>query len=159
MTDKPLHLVVRFSDTMFHVGDVVGLHNNVVDEHGAVWFGKLGQTISQKRVDLLNKQIEKQILTHLYLVKGNRKKSTVYKATLYAILKKQPEEEALIPSYYEEKGLVEFMKVWMRIGKIELIDFSQMSILRAINSINPIKETLGLSSSGYFLVQESTSLF
>ena len=45
MSDKPCHLVVRFSDTLFDVGDVIAVHNGIVAEYGAVWFGKLGQTL------------------------------------------------------------------------------------------------------------------
>jgi hypothetical protein len=85
METSPLHLVIRFSDTMFDVGDVVALHNEVVDQHGAVWFGKLGGTLSQSRIEWLNKQIEQKILTFLYLVKGNRRKSTPYKAEIQSL--------------------------------------------------------------------------
>lgn len=46
MEISALHLVIRFSDTMFEVGDVISLHNKIVEEHGAVWFGKLGGTLS-----------------------------------------------------------------------------------------------------------------
>lgn len=49
METAPLRLVIRFSDTMFEVSDVVSLHNQIVDEHGAVWFGKLGGTLSLSR--------------------------------------------------------------------------------------------------------------
>jgi hypothetical protein len=49
METAPLHLVIRFSDTMFEVGDVISLHNQIVDAHGAVWFGKLGGTLSRSR--------------------------------------------------------------------------------------------------------------
>ena len=40
MTDT-VHIVVRFSDAMFGVGDVISKHNDVVATRGAVWFGKL----------------------------------------------------------------------------------------------------------------------
>ena len=53
MDSRPFHLVVRFSDTMFAAGDVVDLHNAIVKKRGSVWFGKLGQTLSQNRMDLL----------------------------------------------------------------------------------------------------------
>lgn len=157
--DKPLHLVVRFSDTMFGVGDVVALHNIVVSAHGAVWFGKLGQTLSQGRVDMLNKQLEQGIPTFLYLVKGNRRKSTAYRAPLMQVAKVPPKEPKLIPDYYAGKDLVQFMKAWMKIGVIEPIDLSDMNSLKTINSINTIAETLVRSSSGYFLVHESKSMF
>jgi len=159
MNDNPFHLVVRFSDTMFDVGDVVSLHNNVVTEHGAVWFGKLGQTLSQERVEMLNKQVEKNIPTFLYLVKGNRRKSTAYRAPLIIVEKETPNETELIPAYYAEKDLIQYMKAWMKIGRIEAIDMTEMWKMKAINSVFPISETLVRSSSGYFLVRETKSMY
>lgn len=157
--NNPCHLVVRFSDTMFGVGDVVAIHNAIVKKDGAVWFGKLGQTLSQNRVDMLAKQIEQGILTNLYLVKGNRKKSTAYRANLLAVSKDKPKEKKLIPAYYGEKKLLQYMQAWMKISQIEPIDMSEMDSLKAINSVYPISETLQRSSSGYFLVHESKSIF
>jgi hypothetical protein len=153
----PLHLVIRFSDTMFDVGNVVARHNEIIAEHGAVWFGKMGQTLSQSRVDLLNKQIETNTSTFLYLVKGNRKKSTAYRAKLQEVSKEKPGETDLIPTYYAEKDLLQYMKAWAKIGEIEPIDLSEMKALKALNSVFPISETLARSSSGYFLVKESRS--
>jgi hypothetical protein len=51
------------------------------------------------------------------------------------------------------------MKVWMKIGQIETIQVKEMDKLKAINSVFPIAETLLRSSSGYFLVHESKSIF
>lgn len=134
-------------------------HNKVVAEYGAVWFGKLGQTLAQNRINLINLQVENNIPTFLYLVKGNRKKTTAYRARLVLISKDRPAETSLIPLYYVEKDLLQFMKAWMKIGQIESIDLSAMDSLKAINSISPIAETLARSSSGYFLVRESKSIF
>jgi hypothetical protein len=156
---NPFHLVVRFSDTMFGMGDVVAIHNAIVAEHGAVWFGKLGQTLSQNRIDMLTQQIEQGIPTYLYLVKGNRRKSTAYQAKLLALSKDKPKEKKLIPAYYGEKKLLQYMKAWMKVSQIEPIDMSEMDSLKAINSVFPISETLSRSSSGYFLVHESKSIF
>jgi len=61
MGNHPVHLVVRFSDTMFTVGDVVAIHNGIVKEQGAVWFGKLGQTLSQNRIDMICKEFVESV--------------------------------------------------------------------------------------------------
>lgn len=160
MEITPLHLVIRFSDTMFDVGDVVANHNEVVDQHGAVWFGKLGGTLSFSRIELLNKQIEKKIPTFIYLVKGNRKKSTPYKADILSLSRDFPKKEkALIPTYYAEKKLLKFMNAWVKIGHIEQVEISDLKNLKTINSIFPLEETLARSQSGYFLVHESNSIY
>lgn len=160
MLTSPLHLVIRFSDTMFEVGDVVSLHNEVVKRHGAVWFGKLGGTLSLSRIEMLNKQVENKTPTFLYLVKGNRRKSTPYKAQIVAVSREFPKKEkAMIPAYYAEKKLLKYMNAWVKVGHIEQVDMADMKNLKTINSIFPIEETLVRSSSGYFLVHESKSIF
>jgi len=159
MPDKLFHLVVRFSDTMFNVGDVIAIHNDIVAEHGAVWFGKLGQTFAQGRIVILNKQIEQGIPTYLYLVKGNRQKSTAYRAALIRVTKDLPKEKILIPIYYSKKKLLQYMHAWMKIGEIELVDTSNLNKLKAIDSVAPISETLIRSSSGHFLVHESKTTY
>ncbi len=156
---NPYHLVVRFSDTMFGVGDMVVEHNKLARKHGAVWFGKLGKPLYLRRINLINKQIEQKIPTFLYLVKGNRKQSTAYQANLLLVSRDYPKEKKMIPSYYEKKELTDFMKVWMKIGEIKSIEMADMVKLKAINSIYPIAESLAKSSSGYFLVHESKSIF
>jgi len=152
--DRPAHLVVRFSDTLFGVGDVVTLHNEIVNQHGFVWFGKMGQTISKSRIDKINHQIENGIPTFLFLVKGNRKTSIAYRAPLLKVTKEVPKDQRFLPPYYFEKELLQFMKVFMKIKKITMIEMEDMGSLRAINSIDPITNTLIYSSSGYFLVHE-----
>jgi len=145
---------------MFDVGDVVSNHNEVVRKHKAVWFGKLGGTLSLSRIELLNKQIAQKTPTFVYLVKGNRKKSTPYKAQILMVTRDFPKKENdLIPSYYAEKKLLKYMTVWIKIGHIENIEMVELKNYKTINSIYPLEETLSRSSSGYFLVHESKSIF
>ena len=160
METKPLHLVIRFSDTLFDVGDVISNHNDVVDQHGAVWFGKLGGTLSLSRIEWLNKQIAQNIPTFGYFIKGNRRKSTPYKANILSISRDFPKKEkALIPPYYAKKKLIKFMNAWVKIEHIEQVEMSDLKNLKTINSIFPLEETLSRSQSGYFLVHESKSIF
>src|SRR5574341_1089010 len=139
MSNKTLHLVIRFSDGLFGVGDVVAKHNEVVDKTGYVWFGKIGTTLSSIRIDALNKQVKDEIPTFIYLVKGNRKKSTAYRAKLFLVSKDLPKGEGKnTPSYYSTKSLRQYMKAWIKIGEISEVELSSMKNLKAINSIYPI---------------------
>ena len=131
-----------------------------VDKNDYVWFGKIGSTISETRIKALNKQVNNGISTYIYLVKGNRKKSTAYCAKLLLASKELPKgEEEKTPSYYSTEGIRQYMKAWVKIGEISEIEMSSMKNLRAINSIFPIQETLVRSSSGYFLVYEAKDTF
>jgi hypothetical protein len=160
MDDKSFHLAVRFSDNLFSVGEVTEKHNEVVSKFGYVWFGKFGNTISESRIEMLNQQITKGIPTYIYLVKGNRKKSTFYQADLLGIARQLPNgEEKCFPEYYAQHDLVKFIKTWFKISQISPIESSALSKLKAVGSIYPIQETLVRSSSGYFLVHEAKNLY
>ncbi len=154
MISQPIHLVVRFSDTMFDVGDVIARHNEVVGVHGAVWFGKMGSTLAASRISLLNKQIQDGVPTFLYLVKGNRRIPTPYRAPLLLVSKILPlREKLLVPQYYAEKKIVRHMNAWMKVKKIVPSELDELDALQAVSSVLPLSETLVRSSSGYFLVQ------
>ncbi len=158
--DKIIHVVVRFSDSMFSMGDIIAKHNDIVVLQNHVWFGKIGNPIAQLRTDAINKQISKGVATYLYLVKGNRKNFTAYRSKLFLVTREFPKnEKKLIPNYYVEKNIMRYMKTWLKIGKIEQIEMSTMTSLKAVSSVFPITETLARSSSGYFLVHESKSIF
>jgi hypothetical protein len=160
MEDKVLHLVVRFSDNLFSVGAVTEKHNEVVSKFGFVWFGKFGNLISEQRIEMLNHQITKGIPTFIYLVKGNRKKSTFYQADLLEIARQLPNGgEKHFPKYYIQYDLVRFINTWFKISQITPVGSSALLKLKTVSSINSIQETLVRSSSGYFLVHEAKSLF
>ncbi|HLP80492.1 MAG TPA: hypothetical protein VK141_00695 [Nitrosomonas sp.] len=160
MPDKTFHLVVRFSDNLFGISDVIAKHNDVVSKYGYVWFGKMGSTLSISRMEMLNEQVSKGIPTFVYLVKGNRKKSTAYRANLLFITREFSSKEVKrTPKYYSENELVQYMKAWIKIGEIESVEMSALSNLKTTSSINSIQETLVRSSSGYFLVHESKNIF
>lgn len=160
MDTTNLHLVVRFSDNLFSIGGVVEKHNAVVAKYGYVWFGKFGNTVAEKRIEILHAQIAQKTPTYIYLVKGNRKKSTFYRANLLEVTKQLPKsEEKRFPKYYVENKLQKHIQTWFKITEIEQIEDSAMSKLKAIGSIFGIQETLVRSSSGYFLVHEAKDIF
>ena len=155
-TDKPVHLLIRFSNSLLKTGDTIDEHNKVVEQKGAVWFGKMGSTVSQKHIDVLNEQIEKGVPTYLYLVKGNRRKSTFYKAELIYASKSLPDEEKdLVPTYYQELDIPRFVKFWAKIGTITPADPADLRQLKVASSVFPISETLAKSSSGHFIICEA----
>ena len=154
MKSQPnIHLLIRFSDTLIKTGDTISAHNAVVSQAGAVWFGKMGSTIRQEAFDRLNQQVENGISTYIYLVKGNRRKSTAYRAHLIQAAKIVPEaERGMIPAYYQELDLIKYMKAWVKLGEIQPISGSELDQLKVASSVLPIHETLKRSSTGHFVL-------
>mgnify|MGYP001184702573 CR=1 FL=1 len=155
---KPTHLLIRFSNRLLEERETIEEHQKVIEKEGAVWFGKMGQPISQNAIDKLNKQVEDNIPTFIYLVKGNRRQPTAFISDLIIASKTIPEDEKnLIPSYYQELEIIRFIKFWAKIKNVHQIDNSELNKISVASSVYPLQETLYKSSSGHFYVQERKS--
>jgi len=160
ITKTPVHLLLRFSDSLLKGGDTIEEHNQVVKCKGAVWFGKMGQTVSQNRIDILNGQVENGIPTYVYLVKGNRRKSTGYRGKLVLASKTLPEgEEQLVPSYYADLDIPKYVKFWVKIKEITPVDASDFLKMQVASSFSPLSESLVRSSSGHFIIREDKIMY
>jgi hypothetical protein len=152
---KPLHLLIRFSDRLLEKRSTIEEHQKVIEQEGAVWFGKMGQPIAQHAIDKLNKQVEDNIPTFIYLVKGNRKKPNAYVSNLVVASKTIPEEElGLIPSYYRELEIIQFIKFWAKVTDLHEIELKDLTKMGVASSVYPLMETLVKSSSGHFYIKE-----
>jgi len=157
---KPIHLLIRFSDRLLENRNTIEEHQKVIGREGAVWFGKMGQPISQNAIDKLNKQVEENIPTFIYLVKGNRKKPTFFISDLIVASKTIPDEETdLIPKYYEELGIIQFIKSWVKVTNLHEIDISYLSKMGVASSVYPLLESLSKSSSGHFYIKEKKEIY
>ena len=154
-TKTPVHLLLRFSDSLLKDGDTIQEHNEVVGQEGAVWFGKMGVTVSQNHIDILNGQVQDGIPTYVYLVKGNRRKSTAYRGELVLASKTLPEDEELLaPSYYADLGIPKYVKFWVKIKEIMSVDAADLNKMQVASSFSPLGESLARSSSGHFIIRE-----
>jgi hypothetical protein len=102
---RPVHVLLRFSDKLFQVGDAMTAHQELIKRHGAVWLGKFGRPMAQRRADDLNEQIRGGVTTRVYLVQRARSGYVLYEGTVdrfaFAV---PPSETRLIPPYYVEKS-------------------------------------------------------
>jgi hypothetical protein len=155
-----VHLLLRFSDMLLKEGDTIREHNKLVQSDGAVWFGKMGATVSDTSISSLNQQIEDNIPTYVYLVKGNRKKPSSFRAELIIASKELPKNEfLLVPSYYKNLNILEFIHFWVKIKEIIPQQFADLEKMRVVSSVFPLPETLVRSSCGHFLIRENNLLF
>jgi hypothetical protein len=154
-TEKPVHLLLRFSDSLLKDGDTVTEHNKVIESEGAVWFGKMGSPVSQNHIDRLNKQVQEGIPTFVYLVKGNRRKSTAFRGSLLLASKTLPEvDENLVPPYYADLDIPKYVRFWVKIKDIIPIDYAELNKMQVASSLSPIGESLVKSFSGHFIIRE-----
>jgi len=155
-TKTAIHLLVRFSDSLLRDRDTISEHNHVIKREGAVWFGKMGATVAQRHIDVLNNQVQEGVPTFVYLVKGNRRKSTIYRGSLAVASKSLPKEEKhLIPTYYADLDIPKYVRFWVKLTEIVPIEFSDLQKMQVASSVLPIRETLFKSSSGHFILREA----
>ena len=130
-------------------------HNKVITSEGAVWFGKMGTTVSQNHIDILNRQVQEGIPTYVYLVKGNRRKSTAFRGELVLASKTVPEGDGhLVPPYYADLDIPKYVKFWVKIKDILPVDSTDIKKMQVASSLSPLGESLARSSSGHFIIRE-----
>jgi len=153
--EKPIHLVIRFSDSLFNVGDVVSKHREVIDLKGSVWFGKIGTPVGKTHISKINEQIQRGIESHLYLVKGNRSRSTFYKGSMISLSHEFPSKEKdQIPGYYFEVDIIESIKFWVKLSDLMFLEPKEVNHIKVSSSVLPIQESIFRSSSGHFIVHQ-----
>src|SRR3989442_11376911 len=100
-TGKLIHLAVRYSDKFMSVSSTIEKHNELITRRGAVWFGKVGKPLAQRRIDQFHKQIEQGNKTYLYLIQKSKNIYEVYQCDVVQMARSVPEhEEDLVPDYY-----------------------------------------------------------
>ena len=151
--NRPMHLIIRFSDSFIKSSTTIVEHQKIIDEYGFVWFGKMGHPILESRSELLNLQVKKHVPTFVFLAKGNRNKYNVYQAKLELSSRIMPEnEQYLIPDYYSSFELFKHIRFWVKLNEIKEVEFSILAQYKVIRSAYSIKESLVKSSSGHFFI-------
>jgi hypothetical protein len=150
----PIHIVIRYSDKLHNVGDVIGKHIEVIQTHSNVWFGKIGRPLAQMHVDTVNKQCVDGTPTYLYLVQKKGSKYSVYQGTVLKMSRLFPEEQHLVPKYYFSTGIVNKIQLWVLLSEIKPLAPKKLRELRALTSVMSMSETLAKSMAAHFIVRE-----
>lgn len=138
-------IALRFADNYAPKEGTIKLHQEVINNNGYVWYGKFGNTLSQKNIDLLMSQSERKIL----LIKSGFPER--YWAYFEKITKEKPYNIETIPKYYRNN--TEKIKCWFKITKIERADNNVMSKFIISSSKTPLSEASKHSLNPYFVIE------
>ena len=151
---NPVHLVMRFSDQLFRVGNVIERHTDVLDERGVVWVAKLGRPIGHTRVHRMNAQIAAGVETYCFLVQATRRGPDAYRCSMTALSRSCPTDYSEhAPPYYDELGYRSSASTWVQVRSIEAIDPYRLQELSVASSGQPLREALRSSMSSTFFVR------
>ena len=135
-------VALRFAETFAPETGTINAHQEIIAQYGFVWYGKLGLPISEKNQQILLQNDDPKIL----LVHSG--KSDRYWAHFDKMQRDMPEEG--IPPYYGE--MINKMKTWFRVTKIEAADKSVMSKCFVKSSGVSLTEVSKHSISPYFII-------
>lgn len=136
-------IALRFADNYAPADGTIKLHEDIITKSGYVWYGKFGNSLSQKNIDMLLEMKERKFL----LIKsGCQERYWVY----FEDIKKEAIDIDAIPEYYRnDRGKV---KCWFKITKFEKADPKVMSKCFVSSNGSPLSNTSKYSMSPYFVI-------
>lgn len=137
-------IALRFGEHFSPECGTIAAHQEVIDELGYVWYGKMGNPVAERIVNELKEQEDTVIL----LI--NSGKVERYWAHVTEIVKQTPEKEG-IPAYYRD--LTDKFKTWFKVTRFENAPKNIMSKCYVASSGNTLGEVSKHSMSPYFIIK------
>lgn len=143
MKSKELTVALRFADTFAPVEGTIQAHQELIDEKGFVWYGKLGAAVSSKvSSGILSNEVPRILLIH-------SGKTGRYWAYIEKIQYDVPPKQE-IPAYYRENAGV--FKTWFKVIRIEEASKGILGACTVASSNRPLSEVSKSSMSPYFII-------
>lgn len=137
-------IALRFGEHFAPEHGTIVAHQEIIDELGYVWYGKLGSTVSDEKIT----EIMKNECPKILLI--NSGKADRYWANIVEIKKTTP-DIAGIPKYY--RGNAEKFKVWFKVVSFEVAQKNIMSQCRVVSSGVPLGEVSKHSINPYYFIE------
>ena len=141
-------IALRFGEHFSPECGTISAHQQIIDELGYVWYGKMGTPVALHIIEKLKEQQNPKIL----LI--NSGKFERYWGYIADISRVSPSRD-LIPAYYRE--LTDKFKTWFKITGFELAPRDIMSKCIVASSRKPLGEVSRHSMSPYFIIEYNES--
>lgn len=136
-------VALRFAENFAPVCGTIAAHQEVINEHGFVWYGKLGSPVSAKVAgEILMEDDPRILLIHSGGVER-------WWARIEAIKREMPELSA-VPSYYRNRA--DGFNCWFKVVSFERADAKVMSSCFVASSGKMLTEASRHSMSPYFII-------
>lgn len=137
-------IALRFGEHFAPPCGTIAAHQGIIDELGYVWYGKLGNTISDKvAAEVMENESPRILLI-------NSGKATRYWANVAEIKKITPDTSG-IPAYYRDNA--KNFKTWFKVVSFEAAPKDIMSRCFVTSSGAPLGEASKHSMSPYFIIE------
>lgn len=126
--------------------DIIDSHNQVVEKHGKVLFGRAGRSFAAAKLRTISEAIEDRVPTRLVIIRKDDDGYIFWQASMLGIWDASHEPDfSICPIYYKE--LAPLISLWMEIGRLESVGRDQMSRITLSSTGRPILELLESQAS------------
>ncbi len=136
-------IALRFSEKFAPSNGTIAEHQKILDSQGYVFYGKMGNTVSQKNQELILKEANPRIL----LIQSGGQKN--YWAYIDKIVNDTPDYKDF-PSYYHD--ISDKFKIWFRVIKFEEAPKNILTLCTVTSSGAVLSEASRYSMSPYFVI-------
>lgn len=137
-------IALRFGEHFAPDCGTIAAHQQMIEQNGFVWYGKMGAAISKKMINQIMDNEDKKIL----LIRSG--KTERYWANIEEIKNDVPQLR-LIPEYYRE--IAGTFKTWFKVVSFELATKDIMSKCVVSSSGKSLGEVSKHSMSPYFIIE------
>ena len=143
MKFKELTVALRFADTFAPSEGTIQAHQDLIDENGYVWYGKLGAAVSNKVAnEILTNEVPRILL--IYSGKAGR-----YWTYIGKIQYEVPPKQDILSYYRDNAGI---FKTWFKVIRIEEAPKGILGACTVASSSRPLSEVSKSSMSPYFII-------
>ncbi len=136
-------IALRFGETFSPECGTIAAHQQIINDLGYIWYGKLGAAVSVKTIEEMMQNTDPKFL----LIKSG--KAERYWVHFQEVKKDKPSANEY-PAYYKNKA--EAMKTWFKVTSFELAPKDVMSRCFVISSGKSLSEASKQSMSPYFII-------
>lgn len=137
-------IALRYAEKFAPEKGTIAAHQDLIDKNGFVWYGKMGNCVSDTNIlKVMSEENPKILLIH----SGGLDR---YWAYISAIKKERPLDEEF-PEYYRD--ISDKFKTWFCVTKFEKAEKGVMSRCKVVSSQAVLSEASKFSMSPYFLIE------
>ena len=137
-------IALRFAEKFAPNEGTIKAHQSLIDKNGFVWYGKMGNTVSDANIKKVMSQENPRILL---IHSGGQDR---YWAYVTAIEKKKPRDDEF-PEYY--RNIADKFKTWFCVSRFEIAEKGVMSKCIVSSSKAILSNASRHSMSPYFLIE------
>ena len=153
MGPTPIHVLMRFSDKLFAIGNVIERHAAVLERHGAVWIAKIGRPLGGTRISSINTQIAADVASYLFLYQRKLGSHELWRSELLEVRASSPSaHDPCVPSYYADCNMFAIAETWFKVESFRGVGDRELDRLVTLSSRQPIIQTLTTSTAALFII-------